>query len=329
MSKIALITGANGQDASYLAELLLSKGYEVHGTIRRNSVCESQTSRIEEIHKQGKITLHYADLLDPLSIDEVIKSTLPHEIYHLAAQSHVRVSFDLPKYTMDTNVNGTLAVLDAVRKHCPYSRVYNAASSEMFGNSCDKDGYQRETTPMHPVSPYGCSKLCAYSLCNNYKNAYGMYISSGILFNHESPRRGSNFVTSKVVKAAVAIKAGKQDKLYLGTLNAYRDWGHARDYVLAMWQMLQADSPDNYVIATGKNRSVEDLVCNVFTALGLDWTYYISQDPHYYRPEELYKLKGDASKAHRELGWFPRYPFSGIISEMIDHYQRQLVSKGK
>jgi len=203
--------------------------------------------------------------------------------------------------------------------------MYNAASSEMFGNSYDKDGFQRETTPMHPVSPYGCSKLGAYSLCNNYKNAYGLFVSNGILFNHESPRRGSNFVTSKIVKGAVDIKAGRQNKLHLGNLKACRDWGHAKDYVLAMWQMLQADAPDNYVVATGTTRSVRSLVELVFGMLDLNWSDHVVIDDNYLRPEELNNLKGDATKAHKELGWFPRYPFLSLINEMIHYYQMQTV----
>lgn len=327
--KIALITGANGQDASYLAELLIDKGYIVYGTIRRNSVCESQTSRIAELHAEGKIRLRYADLLDPYSIDNVIAETTPDEIYHLAAQSHVRISYEMPKYTMETNVNGTLAVLEAVKKYCPHSRVYNAASSEMFGNSIDSDRHQRETTPMHPVSPYGCSKLCAYSLCNNYRNAYGLFIANGILFNHESPRRGSNFVTSKIIKTAVEISQGKTDRLELGNLYAERDWGHVKDYVYAMWLMLQAETPSNYVVATGVTRSVKYLVEVTFGQLGLNWAEYVTINPDFKRAEELDYLCGDSTKIHKELGWYPRYSFYKLIGEMISHYSGLTIEQKK
>jgi GDPmannose 4,6-dehydratase len=232
MNKLALIIGANGQDASYMAEFLVEKGYEVHGTIRRNSVPESQTTRIEHLRSKDLITLHYMDLTDPISVESIISSLKPDEIYHLAAQSHVQISFDLPKYTLDVNAGGTLSVLEAVRKFSPKSKIYHAATSEMFGNSISSDGFQREDTPFKPVSPYGCSKLYAHSLCHNYRNAYDMFICSGILFNHESPRRGINFVTNKVVLEAVKIKLGLSNELVLGNLNAYRDWGHAKDYCI-------------------------------------------------------------------------------------------------
>lgn len=318
--KKSLIIGANGQDASYLAEYLLDKNYEIHGTIRRNSVPESQTTRIEHLHSNNFIKLHYADLTDPLSIENVISSTQPDEIYHLAAQSHVQISFDLPKYTLDVNCGGTLAVLESVRKFSPHSKVYHAATSEMFGNNVDDDFYQRETTKMQPVSPYGCSKLYAHNLINNYRNAYNLFLVSGILFNHESPRRGINFVTNKVVREAVKIKKGKSDKLQLGNIYSKRDWGHAKDFVKAMWLMMQKEKPYDYVIATGESRSVEDLVNYVFNKLNLCKNTFLKIDEKYIRPEELNYLRGDSSKARKELGWKPEYTFFSMIDEMIEYW---------
>ena len=325
--KIALIIGANGQDASYLAEFLLEKKYIVHGTIRRNSVPESQTTRIESLHSSNSITLHYMDLTDPLSVERIISDIKPDEIYHLAAQSHVQISFELPKYTLDVNAGGTLAVLEAVRKFSPKSKVYHAATSEMFGNSCDTDGYQRETTPLVPVSPYGCSKLYAHSLCHNYRNAYGLFICSGILFNHESPRRGINFVTNKIVLEAVKIKLGMSNKLVLGNLNAMRDWGHAKDYIKGMWLMLQQETPDDYVLATGESRSVNELVDYVFNSLDLDRNIYVQTDSKFERAEELNYLKGDTTKAINNLGWEREYTFESMIDEMkqmIDYLNRRV-----
>ena len=324
MRKTALIIGANGQDASYLAELLISKDYIVHGTVRRNSVPESQTTRIEPIFKDGLITLHYMDLTDPLSVERIINDTQPDEVYHLAAQSHVQISFELPKYTLDVNAGGTLAVLEAVRKFSPHSKVYHAATSEMFGNSFDDDKRQRETTPLTPVSPYGCSKLYAHSLCNNYRNAYNMFICSGILFNHESPRRGINFVTNKVVLEAVKIKLGLSNELVLGNLNAMRDWGHAKDYVRGMWLMLQQDTPEDYVLATGESYSVGDLVDYVFNKLELDKDKYVKTDKKFERAEELHYLRGDASKAVIKLGWKREYTFQTMIDEMIEYWLDEL-----
>ena len=318
--KKSLIVGANGQDASYLAELLLEKGYEVFGTIRRSSVPESQTSRIEEIFNKKQIHLHYADLTDPISIESVINEVQPDEIYHLGAQSHVQISFELPKYTLDTNAGGTLCVLEAVRKFSPHSKVYHAATSEMFGNNFDDDRYQRETTKMTPVSPYGCSKLYAHNLCHNYRNSYNMFVCSGILFNHESPRRGINFVTNKVVLEAVKIKKGLSDKLVLGNMYACRDWGHAKDYVEGMWRMLQQESPDDYVLATGISHSVQDLVEYVFNKLDLDYTKYVQTDQKYERPEELEYLRGDSGKARLQLEWEPTYTFETMLDEMIEYW---------
>ena len=324
MKKTALIIGANGQDASYLAELLISKDYTVHGTVRRNSVPESQTTRIESIFKEDLITLHYMDLTDPLSVERIINDIQPDEVYHLAAQSHVQISFELPKYTLDVNAGGTLAVLEAVRKFSPHSKVYHAATSEMFGNSFDEDKHQRETTPLTPVSPYGCSKLYAHSLCNNYRNAYDMFICSGILFNHESPRRGINFVTNKVVLEAVKIKLGLSNELVLGNLNAMRDWGHAKDYVKGMWLMLQQDKPDDYVLATGESKSVNDLVNYVFDKLELDKDIYVKTDKKFERAEELHYLRGDATKAKTILAWEPEYNFETMLDEMIEYWLDKL-----
>ncbi len=322
--KTALIIGANGQDASYLVELLAAKGYSVHGTIRRNSVPESQTTRIQNIHSDGLIKLRYADLTDHGSIHSAIGELQPDEIYHLAAQSHVQISFELPKYTMEVNAGGTLAVLEAVRRLSPKSKIYHAATSEMFGNCQDEDGYQRETTRMVPVSPYGCSKLFAHNLCHNYRNAYGMFVCSGILFNHESPRRGINFVTNKVALEAVKIKKGLTQTLNLGNLEASRDWGHAKDYVEGMWMMLQQKDPEDHVLATGTSRTVRELVHYVFDRLGLDPEKYVKESQKYMRPEELNYLRGDASKAREKLRWNPSYTFESMMDEMIDHWEQSL-----
>ena len=324
MNKTALIIGANGQDASYLAEFLIEKNYIVHGTIRRNSVPESQTTRIQHLHDKDLITLHYADLTDPISIETVIQKLQPNEIYHLAAQSHVQISFDLPQYTLDVNGGGTLAVLEAVRRFSPHSKVYHAATSEMFGNSADVDGFQRETTPMVPVSPYGCAKLYAHTLCRNYAQSYGIFVCSGILFNHESPRRGINFVTNKVALQTAKIYLGMADKLVLGNLNAKRDWGHAKDYIEGMWLMLQQETPDSYVLATGETRSVREMVEYVFNRVDLDVNKYVQTADKYCRPEELHYLRGDATKAKTVLGWTPKITFNAMMDEMVDYWANKL-----
>jgi GDPmannose 4,6-dehydratase len=316
--KIALITGINGQDGSYLAEFLLEKGYEVHGTLKRNSVAENQTSRLDKVY--DKVKLHYADLTDLSSLVRVINEVKPIEIYNLAAQSHVRISFDQPLYTANVTGIGTLNVLESVKLLDPSIKIYQASSSEMFGNSIDDDGFQRETTPMNPVSPYGCAKVFSYNICRNYRNSYGMFISNGILFNHESPRRGTNFVTNKVCKEAVKIKLGLSNELKLGNLDATRDWGHAKDYVKVMWEILQLDKPDDFVCSTGVSHTVQDLCEYVFGKLELDWEQYVRQDEKFLRPEELHNLKGDSSKLIKATGWSHDYTFETMLDEMIEYW---------
>lgn len=316
--KKALITGINGQDGSYLAEFLLEKGYDVWGTLKRNSISEMETSRIS--HIQDKLKLFYADLTDMSSLIKILDEVKPDEIYNLAAQSHVRISFDQPIYTVNTTGLGTLNLLESVRIVSNHSKIYQASSSEMFGNNIDLDGFQRETTIMSPVSPYGCAKVFSYNICKNYRNSYGMKIWNGILFNHESPRRGENFVTNKVVKGAVRIKLGLQDVLHLGNLEATRDWGHAKDYVEAMWLMLQSETPDDYVCATGISHSVKDLCEYVFNSLNLNYLDYVKIDKKHMRPEELYNLKGDSKKIKTSLGWEPKYTFESMLDEMIEYW---------
>lgn len=316
--KKALITGINGQDGSYLAELLLDKGYEVWGTLKRNSVSENQTSRLDNIYNRLKLV--YADMTDLSSIIRVLTSIMPDEVYNLAAQSHVRISFDQPLYTAQVTAIGTLNLLEAVKSICPTAKIYQASSSEMFGNNIDPDGFQRETTPMNPVSPYGCAKVFSYNICRNYRNSYNLFVSNGILFNHESPRRGTNFVTNKVCKEAVKIKLGLSSELKLGNLNATRDWGHAKDYVKAMWQILQLDQADDFVCSTGVSHSVEDLCKYVFSSLGLNWQDYVKVDEKFMRPEELHDLKGDCAKLKKITGWEHDYTFETMLDEMINYW---------
>ena len=317
--KRALITGINGQDGSYLAELLLEKGYKVHGILKRNSVAENQTARLDNIFSE--LHLQYADMTDMASLIKVLQEVQPDEIYHLAAQSHVRISFDQPIYTTQAVAVGTMNLLEAIRLVCPKAKMYQASSSEMFGNNIDDDGFQRETTSLDPVSPYGCAKVFGYNLVRNYRNSYGLFLSNGILFNHESPRRGTNFVTNKVVKEAVKIKKGLSRSLKLGNLDSSRDWGHAKDYVKCMWLILQHDEPDDFVCSTGVSHTVKDLVEYVFDKLDLDWKQYVSQDKKYLRPEELDVLKGDCSKAKKLLGWKHNYTFETMLDEMIDYWK--------
>jgi GDPmannose 4,6-dehydratase len=322
MSKVALITGIAGQDGSYLAEKLLESGYEVHGIVRRNSVPEHQESRID--HLISDIQTHYGDVTDSGALRRIMDKIQPDEIYNLAAQSHVRISFEIPQFTGDTNALGPLRILDIIRDSSYKTKYYQASSSEMFGDSVDADNFQRETTAMHPVSPYGCSKLYGYHITRNYRKAYGIFASSGILFNHESPRRGSNFVTSKIIKTAVEIKLGKKDKLFLGNLDSYRDWGHSKDYVRAMTMILAHETPDDFVVATGITHSVRELLQLVFSSMQLNYEDYVVQDPKFLRPEELPYLKGDASKIKNVLGWEPQISFEELIQEMVEFWFQRL-----
>ena len=314
--KKALITGINGQDGSYLAEFLLEKDYEVFGTLKRNSVVENQTSRLGDIF--SNINLEYADLTDMSSLARLVKSVKPSEIYNLGAQSHVKISFDQPLYTTNTIVSGTLNLLESIRLFDTSIRFYQASSSEMFGNSIDTDGFQREDTPMHPVSPYGCAKLFGYNIVKNYRHSYKLFLSNGILFNHESPRRGLNFVTNKVVNEAVKIKLNLSNSLELGNLQASRDWGHAKDYVEAMHLILTHDKPDDFVCSTGVSHTVQELVDYTFDKLDLDPKDYVSTNAKYLRPEELSHLKGDSTKIRSELNWEPKYTFETMLDDMID-----------
>ena len=319
MKKKAFITGINGQDGSYLAEYLLTKDYEVYGIVRRNSIAEHQESRIDHLVGNG-VNTEYGDLLDVSSLERMIRTIQPDEIYNIGAQSHVRISMDIPQFTVQTNALGVLNILEAYKNNCPKARFYQASSSEMFGRSVDEDGYQRETTKMSPTSPYGCAKVFGYNIVQHYRNAYNLFAVNGILFNHESPRRGSNFVTNKVVKAAVKIKNGLQDKLLLGNLDAYRDWGHSKDYVRAMHMIINHKEPDDFVCATGVTNSVRDMCDYVFNKLDLDYKDYVIQDPKFMRPEDIQYLRGDATKLKTTFGWIPEYTFETLMDEMIEHW---------
>ena len=315
----ALITGITGQDGSYLAEFLLDKGYEVHGLVRRSSAFG--TGRIEHIyldeHLPGHgLQLHYGDLNDASSLQRVLARVVPDEVYNLGAQSHVRISFDVPEYTVEVAGVGTLRLLEAIRNLGMSPRFYQASSSEMFGKVSEVP--QNERTPFHPRSPYACAKACAHQITVNYRESYGLHASCGILFNHESPRRGENFVTRKITRSLTRIKLGLQPMLYLGNLEARRDWGYAADYVEAMWLMLQQDQPDDYVVATGETHSVRELLDEVASVLDMDWTPYVGVDPRYYRPAEVDILQGDASKARRVLGWTPKTTFRDLARMMTE-----------
>jgi GDPmannose 4,6-dehydratase len=318
MAKRALITGITGQDGSYLAELLLDKGYEVHGIIRRASTFN--TSRIEHIyadpHQNAGLRLHYGDLADASALARLIEKIQPNEIYNLAAQSHVRVSFDSPEYTTDIVATGATRLLEAIRESGIKPRFYQASSSEMYGKVVEIP--QRETTPFYPRSPYACAKVYAYWITVNYRESYGMFACNGILFNHESPRRGETFVTRKITRAVAHIKAGLQDKLYLGNLDAKRDWGYAKEYVEAMWLMLQQDQPDDYVISTGETHSVREFLEETFGYAGLDWRKHVAIDEKYFRPAEVDLLIGDSTKAQQKLGWKPKTTFKDLAHLMVD-----------
>lgn len=315
----ALILGITGQDGSYLTDLLLDKDYEVLGVIRRSSNYQKEIGNLQNIN-HPKLHLEYGDITDPTSLERHFALFKPHEVYNLAAQSHVKISFDNPVYTAQVTGLAVVSLLELFKQHIPYSRFYQASSSEMFGNNIDEDGFQRETTSFQPVSPYGCAKLFAHNMCINYRKSYGLFISCGILFNHESPRRGLNFVTSKIAKGAVDISRSGKRKLELGNLDSYRDWGHAKDYVNGMWLMLQHKHPDDFVLATGENHSIREL-CNIaFRSVGLNYKNYVIKNPKFMRPQEVYKLKGDASKAQKLLGWAPSYTFNELVMEMVDYW---------
>jgi GDPmannose 4,6-dehydratase len=329
--KKAFITGVTGQDGSYLAEFLLSKGYEVHGTVRRNSTV--QRTRVDHIHANpeysNRFFLHYGDLADSTSLIKLLYNLKPDEVYNLAAQSHVKVSFDVPEYTADVTGSGTVRILEAIRELGLKTKFYQASSSEMFGKV--QAIPQTETTPFYPRSPYGCAKLYSHWITVNYRESYNLFACSGILFNHESPRRGETFVTRKITLAVARIKKGLQDKLILGNLDAKRDWGYAKEYVEAMWAMLQHDTPDDYVIATNETHTVREFLAVAFSHAGLDWKDYVETDAKYERPAEVDLLIGDPAKAKRVLGWEPKTKFEDLVKIMVDadiaHLENQLYTQ--
>ena len=317
--KTAFITGIAGQDGSYLSEHLLSLGYRVTGIVRRNSTVEHQRNRLFHL---PSLELEYGDLTDQSSLERALRLFKPDEIYNLGAQSHVRISSDIPQFTAQVNALGVLNLLESYRHICPDARFYQASSSEMFGSAVDLDGFQRETSKMTPVSPYGCSKVFAYNVVHNYRIGHKLFASNGILFNHESPRRGSNFVTNKVVKGAVEIKLGLATTLEMGNMDSFRDWGHSKDYVKAMHLILQHDKADDFVVATGETRSVREMCNYVFSQLGLNYADHVVQNPKYLRPEELKYLRGDSTKIRTTLDWKPEYTFNMLMDEMIEFWMK-------
>ena len=327
--KKALITGITGQDGSYLADLLLAKGYEVHGIIRRASTFN--TARIDHLYQDPHVNgvrlfLHYGDLSDSVSMTKLLYDLQPDEVYNLGAQSHVRVSFDIPEYTADVTGVGTIRILEAIRESGVKPRFYQASSSEMYGKV--QEVPQTETTPFWPRSPYGCAKVFGYWATVNYRESYGLFASNGILFNHESPRRGETFVTRKISRAVAAIKLGLQKDLYLGNMDAKRDWGYAPEYVEGMWRMLQADQPGDYVLATNETHTVKEFVQEAFGHVGLEWEKYVKYDARYERPAEVDLLIGDPAKAKRELGWEPKVRFKELVQIMVDADLEMLEGKG-
>jgi len=315
--KKAIITGVTGQDGSYLAELLLSKGYEVHGIVRRQSLFVAEKERIHDLYLNKKFHAHYGDLTDGPSIFSIVNEIKPDEFYNLGAMSHVRISFDIPQYTLEANAVGVLNVLEAIRKLSPRTKFYQASSSEMFGAPGVPTPFN-EKTPMNPQSPYGVAKLTAYHLTKQYRDGYGLFATTGILFNHESPRRGENFVTKKISKAVARIKMGLQDSLVLGNLNAKRDWGWSPEFVEAIYQIMQQDKPDVYIVATGETHTIKEFVEEAFSYVGLNWKDYVKFDDKYKRPNEVPILLGDASKIRKKIGWKPKMKFKNIVHAMVD-----------
>ncbi|MDB3973996.1 GDP-mannose 4,6-dehydratase [Alphaproteobacteria bacterium] len=318
--KKALITGINGQDGSYLSELLIDKGYEVHGILRRHSVAENQDARIASLD----IKTHYGDLTDEVSLFKILNAVKPDEIYNLGAMSHVGISNQMPAFTIKTNSLSVISLLEFTKEICPECRVYQASSSEMFGNSIEEDGFQKLTTPMNPVSPYGCSKVMAYNLIKFYRQAYNKFYCNGILFNHESPRRGSNFVTNKVIKSVVMIKKKLLKKLELGNMDSQRDWGHSKDYVKAMHLIMEYEKPSDWIVSTGETRSIRDFCEYAFKLVDLNYLDYVEQNKKYMRPLELDVLRGDSSETRKLLNWKPDYTFESMIEEMIEYWMKKI-----